>query len=199
MPFSLLLPLLLAAAFLVVVARATLYRPHYSLKEVIRSVRKLEVADLSSLFDPAEEWGLRTLCSKKEFQAAQRERLHLALEYLRRVGHNAEIIQTWAGALYENIRCKPRENFTPRDYLIWEVLEVATEVRICQAAAMLKISLWVLFRAQLWPMWVVPRLPTLRMLGEADLVKKYQILVEGSTSLSRTYGQEYYEQLSIAL
>jgi hypothetical protein len=199
MSFSLLLPLLMAAAFIVVVARATLYRPRYGLKEVIRSVRKLEVADLSSLFDPAEEWGLRNLCSKEEFRTAQRQRLHLALEYLRRVGHNAEIIQTWAGALYEDIRYKPRKNFTPRDYLIWEVLEVSTEIRICHASAMLKISLWVLFRAHLWPMGVVPRISLLRMMGETDLVKKYQVLVESSTSLSRTYGPEYYEQLSVAL
>jgi hypothetical protein len=92
------------AVFILSVARATIYRPHYRLGDVIRCVRKLEITDLSTLFDPAEEWALRTLTSERDFRAAQRERLHLALEYVRRVGHNAEIIQAWAGALYEVIR-----------------------------------------------------------------------------------------------
>lgn len=199
MSFALWIPLVMAAVFIVVVARATIYRPRYRLEEVIRFVRKLETEELALLFDPAEEWALRTLSSKRDFRAAQRERLHLALEYMRRIGHNAEVIQTWAGALYENIRCKPREDFTAQDYMVWELLELATEVRICYLTAVVKISLWVLLRAHLWPAWITPHLSSLRMIGKVDLVKKYRILIDGSTSLSRTYGRDYYEQLSAAL
>jgi len=199
MSFALWVPSVMGAAFIIVVARATLYRPRYRLEEVIQCVRKLEITDLSLLFDPAEEWALRTLSSERDFRGAQRERLHLALEYLRRIGHNAEIIQTWAGTLYENIRLKPREDFTVQDLLVWEVLEVATEVRMCHLVAVIKISLWVLLRAHLWPGPLMPRLSRLRMVGEVDLVKKYRVLVQGSTSLSRTYGRDYYEQLFAAL
>jgi hypothetical protein len=193
------LPLVMAAAFIIVVARATVYRPRYRLEEVIRFVRKLEITDLAALFDPAEEWALRALSSERDFRAAQQQRLRLAREYLRRIGHNAEVIQTWVGALYENIRHKPREDFTSQDYLVWNVLELATEVRVCHLMAVTKISLWVLLRAHRWPAWLMPHVSKLRMIGEVDLVKKYRILVEDSTSLSSTYGRDYCEQLTAAL
>ena len=40
-----------------------------------------------------EEWGLRNALPKKKFHAAQLERVRLASEYVRRVAHNAEVIQ----------------------------------------------------------------------------------------------------------
>jgi hypothetical protein len=199
MSFSLLLPFLMAAVLLVLAARATLYRPRYRFEEVVRLVRKLEILDLLALFDPGEDWAIRTLCGKKEFRAMQRERLRQAREYLRRIGHNAEVIQTWAGALYEDIRLKPREDFTPQDFLIWEVLELATEVRVYHLSAVVKITVWTLLRAHSWPKRWRPHLSSLPIFGEGNLVKKYRALVETSTSLSRTYGQGHYEQLMAAL
>lgn len=190
---TLLIPLVVAAFFFLGVLRMTVYRSCYSLPEVILFVRKLDVAELAKLLDPNEEWALRNLYSKKEFRRIQRERMRLAIEYLRRVGHNAEVIQTWATALHEKI--KHKTDFNQQDILIYELVEQSTELRICNAVALAKVSFWLIFLSHLWPLRYVPRIPNLRRTGEVDVVGKYKTLIEISTSLSRTYGQRYYEDL----
>src|SRR5258708_2344001 len=119
----------MAAVFFIAVARVTLYRPHYELPDVIRFVRKLDVTELSQLLDPDQEWALRNVYSIEAFRRVQRERIRLAFEYLRRLGHNAEVIQTWAVDLHEKLRSKRREDFTEQDYLICELVEVSTDLR----------------------------------------------------------------------
>jgi hypothetical protein len=124
----------------------------------------------------------------------QRERLRLAYEYLRRISHNAEVIQTWVVKLYEHIKYKTREEFTEQDYLIWELVEVSTELRVYTVFALMRVLGWMVFRVDLWPAKAVPRLTGLRVMGGVDVVKKYEPLIAVTTSLSRTYGQTYYEE-----
>ncbi len=194
----LLVPLLLAAMFFLVLLRATVYRTKYSLTDVILFVRKLEVAELAKLLDPSEEWVLRNLYSEKEFRMLQRERMHLAIEYLRRVAHNAEVIQAWATALYEEVKYKPNSELSEQDFLVCELVELSTELRVCNAAALVKATFWLLFLSHLWPLKFIPRVANLRRAGQVDVLRKYRMLIEISTSLSRTYGQKYYEELVAA-
>lgn len=197
--FALLIPLLMAAALFALLLRTTLYRTRYTLPDVILFVRKVEVFEMARLLDPAEEWALRTLCTKKEFREKQLERMRLAFEYLKRMGHNAEVIQIWATALQEGLRRKAREDYTIQDMLTCELVEIATELRICHLGAWIKVASWLFLRCHLWPVRFVPRIPGLRVVCEQDIVKKYRALIDISTSLSRMYGEQYYEQLSAAL
>ena len=199
MPLAILLPLLLAAALIGAMLRAVFYRPNRRLDDVIQLVRKLEIQDLSRLLDPAEEWALRSLCQEREFRLAQRERIRLALEYLRRIGHNAELLQTWAGTLYETIRLKPAAALTPQDHRVRELLELATDIRVWHLGAIVKVGLWMLLHAHRWPIGQIPRIAAIRKIGEYDIVSKYRLLVELSASLSETYGDDYCRQLLKAL
>lgn len=198
MALSLFVPLLLAGLFFLVVAKLTLFRSRYELSDVILFVRKLEVEDLAKLLDPGEEWVSRNLYSEKEFRKLQRERMRLAIEYLRRVGHNAEVIQTWATSLYEKIKYKTDIDFTRQDFLVCELVDLSTELRICNAAALLKATFWLVFLSHLWPLKFIPRMTELRTTGEVDVVKKYRMLIEISTALSLTFGERYCEELTAA-
>jgi hypothetical protein len=195
---ALLFPLLLAAVFFLAMAKLVLFRTHYDLPKVILFVRKLDMAEFAKLLDPEEEWILRNLCSDKEFRKVQRERMRLAIEYLRRVGHNAEVIQAWTTTLYQQIKSKPKAEFSEQDYLVCELVKLSTELRVCNAAALMKATFCLLFLSHLWPLKFIPRVTDLRRSGQVDMVGKYRTLVEISTSLSRTYGQKYYEELMSA-
>jgi hypothetical protein len=104
------------------------------------------------------------------------------------------VIQTWVVKLYEHIKYKTREEFTEQDYLIWELVEVSTELRVYTVFALMRVLGWMVFRVDLWPAKAVPRLTGLRVMGGVDVVKKYELLIAVTTSLSRTYGQTYYEE-----
>lgn len=198
-PVSILVPMLLTAAFFIAVARLTVYRPHYKLPQVIQFVRKLDVVELSDLFNADEEWALRNLSDPRQFRKIQRERIRLAFEYLQRLGHNADVIQSWAVDLYDEIGNKKRKDFTLQERLICELVEISTDLRIYNIVATAKVAAWVIFRMHLLPISRVPRVADLRGLGDMDVVKKYQSLIETTASLSETFGENYSRQIISAL
>jgi hypothetical protein len=200
MTFATLVPVLLVAAFLISLAWVAIFRPrHKRLQEVIRLVRHVEIAELARLVDAGEEWGVRNLLSPQEFRLAQRERVSLAFEYLQRVGHNARVIQRWVGDLYEPIKHKDLEEFTDHDHLIWELVQVSTELRLHTVFARMRMALWLALNFHRWPSRMAPRLSTLRMVGGIDVIQRYQKLIQVAGSLSQTYGQQYYEEFIAAL
>ncbi|HKW19550.1 MAG TPA: hypothetical protein VJO35_18720 [Terriglobales bacterium] len=199
MHFWLFLPSILGAATLAAMLRMIFYRPRCDLDQVIRFARKLDTSELSRLFDADEEWGMRTLCSEKEFRRLQRERMRLAFEYVQRIGHNAELIQTWAATLYEEIRLKPRDEITEQDYLVWQLLELAGELRVYHLCAMVRIRIWLLLYAHRWPRPWMPRVAVLGKDNTFDVVSEYGRLIELSGCLSRTYGDHYCRELLSAL
>jgi hypothetical protein len=198
-PVALFLPIFVIALFFVVIAKETLYRPHYELPQVIHFVRNLNVVELAELLDPHEEWALRTLNSPDEFRKLQRERIRLAFEYLRRLGHNAEVIQSWAMDLRKGLHGKAPEDFTIQDRLVCELVELSTDLRIYNLVATVKVALWVVLRMHLWPMGHVPRISDLRTIGDLDVVKRYRSLVEAAATFTESYGEVYSRQLLDAL
>lgn len=194
------LPILLGLAFFVAVARATLYRPRYHrVEDVIRFARKLGVSELEALTDAGEEWGLRNLASRREFRSLQRQRYRLVYEYLKRLSHNAAVVQLWGAELYEDIRFKSRELLTEQDYLIWEMVELSTELRMYSLTALVRVWLWIVLRMHSWPLRWTPRISGLRVIGNMDIVTKYRELIRITSTLARTYGENYHHEIIAAL
>ncbi len=192
-------PSIFAAAFLIFMFRTVFHRPQGDLDQVIRFARRLETSELSRLFSPDEEWGVRTLYSEKDLRRLQRERMRLAFEYVQRIGHNAELIQTWASTLYEEIRSKPRSEITERDYLVWQLLELASEIRVFNFCVNLQVRFWLIFGAHRWPRRWIPNVAALGRNRTFDIVSEYGRLIELSGCLSRTYGERYCRELLSAL
>lgn len=179
--------------------RAVFHRPQGDLDQVIRFARKLGISELSRLFDPDEEWEVRTFYSAKDLRRLQRERMRLAFEYVQRIGHNAELIQTWAATLYDEIRSKPRSEITERDYLVWQLLELASEIRVYHLCVHLQVRFWLVFGAHRWPLRWFPNIASLGRAQTFDIVSEYGKLIELSGCLSRTYGERYCRELLSAL
>src|SRR5579859_7490526 len=197
MSFSVILPVLIGVVFFVAVLRVTIYRPRYTrIDDVISFARKLTAAELEAALDPGLEWELRNLATSAEFRTRQRERIRLVREYFRRVAHNAEVIQLWANNLYEEIKDKGRENYTEKDHLVSEIVAHSTELRMCGAVTLMKISPWIIFRLHLLPLRWVPRVSDLRVLGNMNVVSKYTELIELTGLLAGcVYGKNYREQI----
>lgn len=199
MSLGLFFPLLSAAVLLIAVTRTAFRRsPYKRIDDAILFIRRLEVADVDALLDAGQEWRIRNLLSAEDFRGAQGRRLHLAQEYLRRVAHNAEVIQGWMAEEYEGIRHKTEEEFSPKDRLVQELLRVSTDLRLCSFAALVQVGVWKMLRLHLWPMRFVPRLPNLRVVCGFDVIGTYQKLRELTGSLSLAYGQGYYERMNAA-
>ena len=197
---SLLFPILLVAAFFVSVVRAVFYQPRYRcLEDVILFMRKLGAAELDALTDAGKEWGLRNLVSLHEFRTVQRERYRLAYEYLKRLAHNAAVIQAWGSEMYETIRFKSREAMTAQDLLVEEIVELSTELRLHSMVALVRITIWIVLQMHCWPLKWTPRLSDLRVIGGIDMVRKYQQLIQVTSTLARTYGEKYSDAIIATL
>ena len=197
---TLFLPILLGVIFFVAVARVTLYRPRYQrLEDVILFARKLGASELETLTDPGEEWSLRNLASRREYHVLQGQRYWLIYEYLKRLSHNAAVVQLWGAELYEGIRFKSRELLTEQDYLIWEMVELSTELRIYSMTALVQVWFWVILQMHRWPMRWTPRISGLRVIGNMDIVRKYRQLVLITSALAGTYGEKYHDEIIAAL
>jgi len=86
-----------------------------------------------------------------------------------------------------------------KDRLICELVEISTDLRIYNIVATAKVAVWVIFRMHLLPISRVPRIADLRVLGDMDVVKRYQSLIETTASLSETFGENYSRQILSAL
>ena len=200
MSITLFLPFLFGLVFLVAVARTAFNRPRRrKIEAVIPFVRKLDVSELEVLMDAGEEWSLRHFLNEEAFRMAQHERIRLVGEYLRRVAHNASVIQLWMSGEYEPIKHKDRNKLSEKEALVLELLQVATELRIYSMGALVKVWFWKTFRVDRWPAKLVPGLTGLRVTCGVNVCDKYRQLTEIASTLSGTYGQGYQERLLSAL
>ena len=200
MSITLFLPFLFGVIFFVAVARTAFHRPRRrKIDSVIPFVRKLDVSELEVLMDAGEEWNLRHFLTEDAFRVAQHERIRLVGEYLRRVAHNASVIQLWMSGEYEPIKHKDRDKLSEVEALILELLQITTELRIYSMGALLKVWFWKAFRVDRWPAHLVPRLTDLRVTCGVNVCDKYRQLTEIASALSGTYGQSYQEKLLSAL
>jgi hypothetical protein len=200
MSITLFLPFLFGLAFFVTVARTAFNRPRRRrIDTVIPFVRKLDVSELEVLMDAGQEWSLRHFLTEDAFRVAQHERIRLVGEYLRRVAHNAAVIQLWMSGEYEPIKHKEREKLSEKEALIFDLLQIATELRIYSMGALFKVWSWKTFRVDRWPTRLVPEVTDLRVTCGVNVCDKYRQLTQIVFVLSGTYGQSYQERLLSAL
>jgi hypothetical protein len=178
----------------------TVYRPRaHDIDNVILLARKLDPADLEMLLDAGEEWGLRRSLTTAALRVTQEDRIRVAREYLRRVGHNAELIQLWVMQENRLLEAKAREEYTERDFLVMEAVRLALELRLYSLTANLRILSWMLLRMCGWPRRLLPRVTVLRVQCGVNVIERYRRLTELAVALSARYGKTYHDRLLEAL
>src|SRR5213593_4187640 len=177
MSIEFLFPALAFLACLAIFAYAIVYKPRTrDIDYVILFARKLDVSELEALLDAASEWKLRSSLTKWALQRAQEDRIRLAGEYVRRVAHNASLIQLWVLQEYHHLEGKKPEHYNERDLLIVEALQLAVDLRVSSMAVQLRILFWMALSAYRWPTRFLPCITDLRVQCGVNVVEKYRRL-----------------------
>jgi hypothetical protein len=188
------------ALFAISLARITIYqRRYWRIEDVELFVRPLNVEDFQRVTDPAEEWSLRLSTSGREFKKLKRQKTRLCAEHLSRMAHNAEIIQGWSYAAHSVLSANLPNPADERTYLMFQISETATEIRVYTLIAQLQVGLWLALRADLLPLWLMPRLRSIRTTAGVDILTTYQRLTDLTKTVSRFYGPECSERISSVL
>lgn len=180
---------------LIVIALCVIYptREH-DLDHVILMARKIDLADLEALFDPAQEWQLRSSLTPPAFREAQEGRVRVLNEFLRRISHNASLIQRWLLKESRSIRGRELGRHSDRDLLVAEALQLGLELRFYCLIVGVKAWLWIALRT--WRFQgLLPHLCDLRVQGGVNVVEKYQKLTALAMRLSAGYGSSYQDRL----
>src|SRR5690348_5168305 len=68
-------------------------RPQVDLSDIVPFLLPVDVAALSELIDPQMEAAARRFYSKEDFKRLRRKQARQTVEYLRRMSHNAALLQ----------------------------------------------------------------------------------------------------------
>ncbi len=182
--------------FFVVAALALLYRHIYGVddrtaEEVLPYLRPVDVREVQHLFSATAERYLRLNLTPSQFRRAQRQRMHLALEYIRRISHNARILQEWG--TYEMARARAASN-AECSHLSVDLIGASVQCRMCSFVLRTRLHTW-LFRIALLPFLAPPSFEMLIKFGSADLLDFYGKVRNAAGELGRCYGEAQQSRL----
>lgn len=184
------------AVFAGVALLALLYRRIYwvgdrTAEEVLPFLRPLDVVQVEDLFNAAAERYLRLNLTPRQFRHAQRNRITLALEYIRRISHNALILQQWA--VYEMNRARAAAN-RESGHLSAGLVNASVHCRMSSFVLRMRLHTW-LFRIALLPFTAPPTFEVLSNFGSADLLEFYSKLRIAAVELGYYYGEVHQVKL----
>jgi hypothetical protein len=163
--------------------------------KVIQYLRPVSLSELGDLLSPGAEHFLRENATREQFFREQQHRFWLALEYLRRMAHNALVMVEWA---YYELRRTHRTRSEEDRELCLDLASSAVQVRMCSFVLRLRINIW-LVRMALLPFLPPPRVENLVNVGSTDLLEFYEKMRSTAIQLSQAYGDDYHEKMVEAL
>lgn len=175
---------------------ALLYRRIYGVRDrtaedVLPFLRPVDLSEVHDLFNASAERYLRLNLTPRHFRRAQRQRIHLALEYIRRISHNALILQEWG--TYEMARLRPAGS--ELGHFAVDLIAASVHCRMCSFVLRARLHTW-LFRMALLPFLAPPSFDMLIKFGSADLLEFYGKLRSAAGELSRCYGDANHTRLA---
>jgi hypothetical protein len=113
--------------------------------------------------------------------------------------HNGELLQRWGLHDHELEQSKGRHPADEKTYLLWELSKTATEVRAVALVMRLQVGSWLLLRADLLPIALIPCLHKVRRPFGIDILSDYQTMTDLAKQLSQFYGLDWAEKMSTVL
>jgi len=139
----------------------------------------------------------------------QRARLDLAREYIRRMYHNAVIVQQWANTerfyLMQGLRAQRGEagGIPPgADHELPTIDALRRTAKACRFTCMLALAkIWflMLLRFDLTRLLPIPNVSALERTGRTGLWLAYQEMKDAAALLGASFGEEFSDQLRAAL
>jgi hypothetical protein len=176
---------------------ALLYRQIYRVgdrtaDQVLPSISPLGAMGVHELFSAVAEHHLRRNLTPDQFRRAQRHRIILALEYMRRISHNALVLQQWAS--YE-MACARVAADQKRSRLSADVIAATVQCRMCSFMLSTRLRCWWL-RTALLPFAKLPSFDALVRFGSTDLLYAYSRVRTAAGQLSRSCGEVQRNKLA---
>ena len=156
-----------ASACIYMLRRAWDRFPRRDFDDVVHFLYPVDLPLAESLLDPAAEFEYRWRLSPREFREAQRKRMRLYLELVRRMSHNSMVLVEFG-----NAEVTRHDSRNPE--MAHTLRQKAVAVRLYALLTLLKLRLW------LWLGLIdlsrKPTMPRLRRAGDLDGLQTYDAL-----------------------
>jgi hypothetical protein len=161
--------------------------PNRDVDDVIPFLYPVDLSLAESLLDPAADFAFRWKLGRRQFRAAQRKRLRLYLEVVRRMSHNSKVLVEYAEA-------QKNSPDPQRARLAGTMQEEAIEVRLYSLLTGVKIRFWLLLRADV--LHAIPGLANFRTVGEINGLHSYAALKATAAAAFMTLPPEDLEKMA---
>ena len=181
--------LIIGAGFLsciLMAARIWFHFPDRTRDDVVDFLVHIDLEKAEALLDPLAEESLRRTLRPGDFRMLQSKRVHLLIELLRRMAHNAAILVQWGNLEAEKAHPRTAQ-------LAQELQQEAVKVRAYSLVALVKLRFWLLISFRSWSVLPVPHLSELREIYGIEGLQAYDRLKTAAGSLF--VGHEKLEEL----
>jgi hypothetical protein len=169
-----------ALGYVYLLYRAWTRVPRRDIDDVVPFLYPVDISLVESLLDPAADFELRWQLNPRAFREAQRRRMRLYLELVRRMSHNSEVLVEYDHARLGNDRVNSEQAS--------KVEDAAIKVRLYSACVRLRLRIWLSLPMNTFGM--MPTLAHLRTAADLDGPKAYDDLkaaaAEGFAKLQQT-------------
>ncbi|HEY6766733.1 MAG TPA: hypothetical protein VI386_18380 [Candidatus Sulfotelmatobacter sp.] len=141
--------------------------PRRDFDDVVHFLYPVDLSLAESLLDPAKEFEVSWKLTPREFHAAQRKRMRVYLELVRRMSHNSKVLVEFGNA--EMNRQDPRSAEHAK-----KLQHKAIEVRLYAVLTLCKLRAWMWMRPAF--LGQAPAMPKLRRAGDLDGLESYDSL-----------------------
>ncbi|HET9184488.1 MAG TPA: hypothetical protein VFP59_20390 [Candidatus Angelobacter sp.] len=169
--------------------------PARTITEVEQFVREVRLDDLMPHLHPRIDDVLRDSFPRAQLREAQLRRLHFIREYLQRMSHNSLVLiqlsntEMWR----ESVGLSGMEDSEQFMQLASDLHNAAVEFRLYALCTLIRIQLWMVFRANPWSPLSCPNIPDLKEIFGFKFTESYLQLKEAAGELFLAYGQEFYD------
>jgi hypothetical protein len=152
-------------------------RPEVDLGDVVPFFLPVDIDALSQLIDPQVEACSRHTCSKQDFQRLRRKQARQTVEYLRRMSHNAALLQRVG---YSRIHSTNSLVAAQAQ----ELIDAGVHVRLYTFVGLTVLFLWRLLGLYAVSFVSLPKVSDIHALMSSSLIPAYEALRAKAESLT---------------
>ncbi|HEV3040442.1 MAG TPA: hypothetical protein VHA33_21950 [Candidatus Angelobacter sp.] len=163
-------------------------RPQVDLGDVVPFLLPVDVAALSELIDPQIEAAAKRSSSKEDFKRLRRKQARQTVEYLRRMSHNAALLQQLGYSRIHNTN-----SFIAAQ--AQELIDAGVHVRLYTFVGLAVLFLWRLLGLYAVSFVSLPKVSDIRELMSSSLIPAYEALRAKAESLTSLKDSDFREAL----
>lgn len=163
-------------------------RPQVDLSDVVPFLLPVDVTALSELINPQIEAAAKRSYSKEDFKRLRRKQARQTVEYLRRMSHNAALLQQLGYSRIHN----PNALIAAQGQ---QLIDAGVHVRLYTFVGLTVLFLWRLLGLYAVSFVSLPKVSDIRELMSSSLIPAYEALRAKAESLTSLKDRDFREAL----